>query len=134
VTNRSATLSANFNLNLTPKWRVQGNTGYDVVEGELSTTNIRISRNLGCWNMSFRWVPFGRFQQYGFNLQVSSGQLSQLLQLQVPSQGGQGRLGGFGNQLRGTVQGAAGGGLGGGGNYRRRGGGNKSCSAGPVRR
>lgn len=138
VTNRSATLSANFNLNLTPKWRVRGNTGYDFVEGELTTTNIRISRSLGCWNMSFRWVPFGQFQQYGFNLQVSSGQLSQLLQLQVPSQGGQGQLGGFGNQLRGTVQGAAGGGrgggVGGGGNYRRRSGGDRSCSAGPVRR
>jgi hypothetical protein len=120
VTSRNATLNANFNLNITPLWRVQGNTGYDFVEGELTTTNIRISRSLGCWNMSFRWVPFGRFQQYGFNLQVSSGQLSQLLQLQIPNQGGEGRLGGFGDQLRGTVGGAAGG-LGGrgGGGFRR---------------
>jgi lipopolysaccharide assembly outer membrane protein LptD (OstA) len=118
VTSRNATLNANFNLNVTSQWRVQGNTGYDFVDGELTTTNIRISRSLGCWNMSFRWVPFGRFQQYGFNLQVSSGQLSQLLQLQIPNQGGEGRLGGFGDQLRGTVGGAAGG-LGGRGGYRR---------------
>ena len=109
VTSRNATLNANFNLNVTSQWRLQGNTGYDFVDGELTTTNIRISRSLGCWNMSFRWVPFGRFQQYGFNLQVSSGQLSQLLQLQIPNQGGEGRLGGFGDQLRGTVGGAAGG-------------------------
>jgi hypothetical protein len=65
--------------------------------------------------MSFHWVPFGRFQQYGFNLQVSSGQLSQLLRLQIPNQGGEGRFGGFGDRLQGTVQGASGIGRGSGG-------------------
>jgi len=114
VTNRSATLSVDFDLNLTPLWSIRGNTGYDFVQGELSTTRISINRQLCCWNMSFTWVPFGQFQQYGFNLQVSSGQLSQLLQLQIPNQGGEGQLGGFGDQLRGTVQGAAGGRRGGG--------------------
>ena len=119
VTNRTATLSVNFNLNVTPLWRVRGNTGYDFVQGELSTTRISINRNLGCWNMSFTWVPFGRYQKYGFNLQVSSGRLSQLLQLQIPNQGGEGRLGGFGDRLGGAVGGAAGlGGRGGGGGYR----------------
>jgi hypothetical protein len=108
ITNRNATLSANFTLNVTPLWRVRGNTGYDFIDGELSTTNISISRDLGCWNMSFSWVPFGRFQQYQFNLQVSSGQLAQLLQLQIPNQGGEGRFGGFGQRLRSTATGAAG--------------------------
>jgi hypothetical protein len=115
ITNRNATLNANFTLDVTPLWRVRGNTGYDFIDGELSTTNISISRDLGCWNMSFSWVPFGRFQQYQFNLQVSSGQLSQLLQLQIPNQGGEGRFGGFGDRLRNTATGAAGiGGRGGG--------------------
>jgi hypothetical protein len=119
VTNRNATLSVDFNLSLTPLWQIRGNTGYDFVDGEMSTTRISINRQLCCWNMSFTWVPFGEFQQYGFNLQVSSGQLSQLLQLQIPNQGGEGRLGGFGDQLRGTVQGAAGAaGRGGGGGFR----------------
>lgn len=119
VTNRNATLSVGFTLNVTPLWRVRGDTGYDFMQGELSTTRIRINRNLGCWNMSFTWVPFGRYQKYGFNLQVSSGQLSQLLQLQIPNQGGEGRLGGFGDRLQGAAQGAAGiGGAGGRGGRR----------------
>lgn len=109
VTDRSATLDVDFSLNVTPLWRLQGRTGYDFLQKELSTTRIRINRDLGCWNLSFTWVPFGEFQKYGFNLQVSSGQLSQLLQLQIPNKGGEGRLGGFGDQLQGTVQGAAGG-------------------------
>lgn len=108
IRNRKATLGVDFSLNVTPLWRVQGNTGYDFIDKKLSTTRIRISRNLGCWNMSFSWVPFGEFQQFGFNLQVSSGRLSQLLQLQIPNQGGEGRFGGFGQQLRNTAQGAAG--------------------------
>jgi lipopolysaccharide assembly outer membrane protein LptD (OstA) len=108
VTNRNATLGANFTLNVTPLWRVRGNTGYDFISDEVSTTRLSIDRSLGCWNMSFSWVPFGRFQQYSFTLQVSSGHLSQLLRLQVPNQGGEGRFGGFGEQLRNTAQGATG--------------------------
>lgn len=108
ITNRRATLSADFDLNVTPLWRVSGNTGYDFIGGEVATTKLSVQRDLGCWNMSFSWVPFGRFQKYSFNLQVSSGQLSQLLRLQIPNKGGEGRLGGFGQQLRGAAQGATG--------------------------
>lgn len=110
ITNRNATLGVDFSFNVTPLWRIQGNTGYDFIDKKVSTTRIRINRSLGCWNMSFSWVPFGEFQQFGFNLQVSSGKLSQLLQLQIPNQGGEGRFGGFGDQIRSTAQGAAGGG------------------------
>ena len=120
VTNRTATLGTQFSLGLTSKWRIQGRSGYDFVQGELATTQLSTSRVVGscdCWVMSFSWVPFGRYQSYSFNLQVRSGQLSQLLQLQLPNAGGEGRLGGFGDRLRGTVQGAAGGALGGGGRF-----------------
>jgi hypothetical protein len=108
ITNRSATLNASFTLDVTPLWRVRGDTGYDFIDDKVSLTRISISRNLGCWNMSFSWVPFGRFQQYQFNLQVNSGHLSQLLRLQIPNQGGEGRFGGFGDRIRNTATGAAG--------------------------
>jgi hypothetical protein len=61
--------------------------------------------------MSFSWVPFGVRQSYSFNLQVKSGQLSQLLRLNIPSTG-EGPLGGFGNRLRQTAGSVAGGGRG----------------------
>lgn len=108
IRDRSATLQVRFQLDLTSNWNLQGNTGVDFLQKKLSTTRIRLNRSLGCWNMSFNWVPFGEYQKYGFNLQVSSGQLSQLLQLQIPNKGGEGRLGGYGDRLQGTVQGAAG--------------------------
>ena len=112
VTSRTATLGTQFSLGLTSKWQIQGRSGYDFVEGDLATTRLSTSRVVGscdCWVMSFSWVPFGRFQSYSFNLQVRSGQLSQLLQLQLPNAGGEGRLGGFGDRLRQTAGGVAGG-------------------------
>ena len=110
VENQTATLSTNFSLGVTPLWSVSGQTGYDFIDSKLSTTRLSIRRDLGCWFMSFSWVPFGRYQSYSFNLQVKSGQLSQLLQLQIPNKGGEGRLGGIGNRLRQTAGSVAGGG------------------------
>ncbi|MFB6279123.1 MAG: putative LPS assembly protein LptD [Salinibacter sp.] len=117
IRNQNATLNTRFSLNVTPRWYLEGRTGYDFVQDEVATTSININRDIGscrCWVMSFSWVPFGARQSYSFNLQVKSGQLSQLLRLQIPSAGQGGPLGGFGNRLRSTV-GSAAGGIGGGG-------------------
>lgn len=103
VENQKATLNANFDLDVTPLWSIQGRTGYDLIQNELSTTRIRVNRDLGCWVMSFSWVPFGRHQQYSFNLQVKSGQLAQLLQLQIPNSGVESQLGGIGDQVQGAA-------------------------------
>jgi lipopolysaccharide assembly outer membrane protein LptD (OstA) len=113
IESQTATLSTNFSLGVTPLWSVSGQTGYDFIERTLSTTRLSIRRDLGCWFMSFSWVPFGRYQSYSFNLQVKSGQLSQLLQLQIPNKGGEGRLGGIGNRLQQTAGSVVGGGAGG---------------------
>lgn len=110
ITNQNAVLDTNFDFNVTPKWKVSGRTGYDFVQGELSTTRITINRDLCCWTMSFSWVPFGEFQQYSFNLAVKSGKLSRLLRLQLPREGDDSRLGGIGRQIGQTVSGGIGGG------------------------
>ncbi len=108
IENQNATLDAQFSLNVTPKWSLEGRTGYDLIQNEVATTSININRDLGCWVMSFSWVPFGRRQSYSFNLQVKSGQLSQLLRLQIPRSGRDGPLGGFGQRLRQTAGSALG--------------------------
>jgi hypothetical protein len=79
-----AILNSSFTFNPTPKWLVRGDTGYDFKKMEFSTTRLQVYRNLGCWEMSINWVPFGRFQQYGFTLQVKSGKLRDLLKLSHP--------------------------------------------------
>ena len=115
IEGRRATLNTQFGFDLTPRWSLEGRTGYDFVQRELATTSINLNRDIGrcrCWVMSFSWVPFGSRQSYSFSLQVKSGQLSQLLRLQIPNSGQDGPLGGFGDRLRNTASGVAGSGRG----------------------
>jgi len=84
VLRRSATVNTGFNFSLTPTWRVQGQTGYDFERKKLVTTNINLSKEFECWNMGFRWIPFGSFQSWGFDLHVKSGRLAEFLRFQQP--------------------------------------------------
>ncbi len=88
-----ATVNASFDFNVTPNWKVQGRTGYDFVNGELVTTNLVILRNFECWEMSFSWIPFGRYQSYSFDLHVKSGKLRDLLRVRQPRSDIKGRFG-----------------------------------------
>ncbi len=113
IEGQTTTLNTRFSFDVTPRWSLEGRTGYDFVQNELATTSINLNRDIGrcrCWVMSFSWVPFGARQSYSFSLQVKSGQLSQLLRLQIPNSGRDGPLGGFGNRLRNTASSVAGGG------------------------
>lgn len=83
-TTRRANLNTSFRLSLTPKWQITGRSGYDFIERELVRTDISVNRDLGCWVMSFNWVPFGRAQSYGFSLRVKSGPVQDLLNLRLP--------------------------------------------------
>ena len=91
---RTMTLNGRFDFSLTPNWKIQGRTGYDFENKEVVTTNLSFFRDFECWQMSLNWVPFGRFQSFGFNLQVKSGHLRDLLRIQQPRSDVQGRFGG----------------------------------------
>lgn len=81
---RSATINTGFHFGLTPSWRVQGQTGYDFERKKLVTTTLNLSKEFECWNMGFRWIPFGTFQSWGFDLHVKSGRLAEFLRFQQP--------------------------------------------------
>ncbi len=81
---RTFNVNSGFDFNLTPNWRVSGQTGYDFERQELVTTSLALYRDFECWEMSFRWVPFGRFQSWGFDLHVKSGKLRDFLRIRQP--------------------------------------------------
>ncbi len=98
----TANLDASFNFNLTPKWKIDVRTGFDFDRMELATTAINVVRDFECWQMTFNWTPFGRYQQYGFSLYVKSGKLRNLLRLNLPNSNVKGRFrGAVGGALRG---------------------------------
>ncbi|MDG5798774.1 putative LPS assembly protein LptD [Marinilabiliaceae bacterium ANBcel2] len=78
--NHRVTADANISgrLSLTPKWNINVSTGYNFDRGEISHTNLRINRNLHCWNMSFNVVPVGRYQSFFFSIAVNSSLLRDL--------------------------------------------------------
>ncbi|MEZ4887859.1 MAG: putative LPS assembly protein LptD [Chitinophagales bacterium] len=72
------TLNFNGNLNLTEKWRLGFNSGYDFTNKALSRTTLNVSRDLHCWSMSFFISPIGTYKNYNFTLAVNSAVLQDL--------------------------------------------------------
>lgn len=72
------TLNFNGQLNITPKWKISLNTGWDFVHNQLSYTSIDVYRDLHCWEMRFGWVPKGAQQSWNFSINVKASILQDL--------------------------------------------------------
>ncbi|MBS1508130.1 MAG: LPS-assembly protein LptD [Bacteroidetes bacterium] len=76
----TVTQGARFNgdVSLSEKWKVTYSSGYDFVNQQFTQTNLGLSRDLHCWQMSLNWVPFGKWQSYTFNIGIKSSLLKDL--------------------------------------------------------
>lgn len=74
----TSTVALHGDFNVTPKWKVQFNTGYDFIQKEASMTQINIYRDLHCWDMSVGWVPFGRYKSYNITIRAKASILQDL--------------------------------------------------------
>jgi len=71
-------LMLNGDIELTPKWNVGFNSGYDFKRKGITYTQLHFQRDLDSWKMSFNWVPFGSRSTYYFFIGVKSSVLSDL--------------------------------------------------------
>jgi hypothetical protein len=71
-------LQFNGDLSLTEKWKINFNSGYDLKKQAFTMTSIDVRRDLGCFEMSFNWIPFGRFTSFSFQVNVKSSLLKDL--------------------------------------------------------
>lgn len=76
--NVTSTLNLHGDLSLTPKWKIQYNSGYDLKAKKITLTQFNIYRDLHCWDMSFGFIPFGSYRSYTFTLRVKSSILQDL--------------------------------------------------------
>ncbi|MBE7178985.1 MAG: LPS-assembly protein LptD, partial [Mucilaginibacter polytrichastri] len=76
TTTSNLTLSGDFNV--TPKWKVTYNSGYDFRAKQISFTQFSIYRDLHCWDMAFSWVPFGVYRSYSVDIRVRASVLQDL--------------------------------------------------------
>jgi hypothetical protein len=65
-------------VNLTKKWKIGFNSGYDFVNKTLVYPNINIYRDLHCWEMRFNWVPTGNRGSYSIDINVKASVLQDL--------------------------------------------------------
>jgi lipopolysaccharide assembly outer membrane protein LptD (OstA) len=77
--NYTQTLGLSGNIKLSPKMSVSFTTGYDLMAGKLTTTQLSGSYDLHCFNISVSWVPTGTWQSWGFRIAANASALSDLL-------------------------------------------------------
>jgi len=74
----SQTLSFNGNVTITKKMSATFTSGYDFKAKVITMTNIGITRDLHCWEMSLNWVPNGTMQSWNFLIRVKASVLGDL--------------------------------------------------------
>ncbi|WP_318345090.1 putative LPS assembly protein LptD [Flagellimonas baculiformis] len=76
ITNHSLMFSGN--IQLSPKWEVGFNSGYDLKNQGFADTRFNFKRDLGSFRLSFDWTPFGRYERWYFFVGIKSSILSDL--------------------------------------------------------
>ncbi|MFI3332672.1 MAG: putative LPS assembly protein LptD [Rikenellaceae bacterium] len=76
--NITQTVGFNGSATLTDKMGMTFSGSYDIVNNKLSGTQIAMTRDLHCWQMSFSWIPFGNYKQWSFNIGVKAASLADI--------------------------------------------------------
>lgn len=75
--NRAITHNLGFsgNITLTKGWSFSASSSYDFDTKQISYTNINITRDLHCWQLTAGVVPFGPYRSYNLTISVRSSML-----------------------------------------------------------
>lgn len=65
-------------IDITKKWKINFVTGYDILNKDLSYTSFDIYKDLHCWEMKFKWIPFGYHKSYNILIRVKANILKDL--------------------------------------------------------
>lgn len=71
------------------KWRVDVQSGYDLVQREFTPTTLNLVWDLHCWEFAANWVPFGARKSFYLRLNIKA---SMLRDLKLEARGADGQL------------------------------------------
>lgn len=74
----SHSLMFSGNIELSPRWKVGGSSGYDFKNKGFTLTQLRFERDLKSFVLRFNWTPFGNFERWYFFIGIKSSILSDL--------------------------------------------------------
>ena len=75
----------NLAYQLSDKWGLSGAAGFDVLQQEITNTQVVLRRDLHCWEMQIRWAPIGPVKAFSVGIYLKSGYLRDLLRLDLPN-------------------------------------------------
>ncbi|MRH99141.1 LPS-assembly protein LptD [Kriegella sp. EG-1] len=74
----SHSLMFSGNIELSPRWKVGGSSGYDFKNKGFTLTQLRLERDLKSFTLRFNWTPFGTYERWYFFIGIKSSLLSDL--------------------------------------------------------
>ncbi len=74
----SHSLMFSGNIELSPRWKVGGSSGYDFKNKGFTLTQLRFQRDLKSFSMRFNWTPFGQYKRWFFFIGIDASILSDL--------------------------------------------------------
>ncbi|HET8736618.1 MAG TPA: putative LPS assembly protein LptD [Pricia sp.] len=74
----SHSLMFSGDIELSPRWKVGGSSGYDFKNKGFTLTQLRFERDLKSFRMNFSWTPFGQYSRWYFFIGIKSSLLSDL--------------------------------------------------------
>ncbi|WP_149277072.1 putative LPS assembly protein LptD [Pareuzebyella sediminis] len=74
----SHSLMFSGDIELSPRWKVGGSSGYDFKNKGFTLTQLRFERDLKSFRMNFNWTPFGTYSRWYFFIGIKSSLLSDL--------------------------------------------------------
>jgi hypothetical protein len=75
VISRSSVVGVALGFNLTPAWKIDASTSYDLLQRTVAAPLIRVYRDLHCWEMTFDWSPTGFNRYFQFAIRLKAPQL-----------------------------------------------------------
>lgn len=74
----SHSLMFSGDIELAPRWKVGGSSGYDFKNNGFTLTQLRFQRDLKSFTMRFNWTPFGQYKRWFFFIGIDSSILKDL--------------------------------------------------------
>ena len=79
IHNVTQTLNLSGNVKITNALSLNATTGVDLKAMKLTTTQISATYDLHCFNISFSWVPTGKWKSWNFLIRANAAALADLL-------------------------------------------------------
>lgn len=71
-------IAVNGGIDIFSKWKIDVQSGYDLVLKEFTPTQLNLHWDLHCWEFSFNWIPIGVRKSFALKINIKSALLKDI--------------------------------------------------------